>query len=281
MSGLVSTPRPPPAGDRLPEAMDAARHVAERLGLPTGPLSVLQGSSNLVVRAHDVVLKVGTDHERLRREVALAAVVAQRGGPVLRPLSEPVGAGDFLVTAWPYVRPDPRPATEERAARALRDLHRALAGAPGGMPRLADRFAEVRRLLDDEERTAALAREDRAVLRAALDSLADALGPEGTVLHTEPHDGNRLTVGGDVRYIDLEAACVGPLEWDAAYFSDEVAERVWPDHDRRRRLRLRVGVSACVSAFCWRHCTARPDDEEMRWHARHHLEVVRTTLPAG
>jgi hypothetical protein len=98
------------------------------------------------------------------------------------------------------------------------------------------------------------------------------------VLHAEPHDGNRMTTGGKVVYFDLEAACTGPLEWDLAHVSEDVAGAVWPDHDRSRCARLRVAVSACVSAFCWRHVTARPDDAELRWHARHHLRVVHGSL---
>jgi aminoglycoside phosphotransferase (APT) family kinase protein len=99
-----------------------------------------------------------------------------------------------------------------------------------------------------------------------------------TVLHGEPHNRNRLTRNGSTVYIDFEGACVGPIEWDLAYVPDRLAVAIWPAHDARRRSVLQLGVSTCVSVACWRHVSARPDDAEMRWHADHHLSLVRRRL---
>ncbi len=268
------------AGDLLEEAVAAAEDAAGRLGLPGGKSTVLHRSNNLVVRINDVLLKVGTDRVRIRREVEVSRDAARAGGCVLTPHADAVEVGRFAVSAWPYLRADATAAGEDAAARALRELHRALAGTRVSLPRLADRFDEVRRLLDDESGTGALDGEGRACLRAALHKVAAAAAesPAELVLHTEPHDANRLIVGGAVVYLDLEAVCVGPVEWDLAYFPEAVAEEVWPDHDRRLRRRLGVGVSVCVSTYCWRAVTSRPFDSEMRWHAEHHLGVVRDAL---
>lgn len=268
------------AGDLFEEAVAAAQDAARRLCLRAGDSTVLHRSNNVVVRINDVVLKVGTDHVRIRREVEVARDAARAGGPVLTPYADALEVGRFVVSAWPYLRADSTAAGDEAAARALRELHRALAHTGVSLPRLADRFDEVRRLLDDERVTGALDGDGRVCLRAALDrvSAAAAECPAESALHTEPHDGNRLTVGGVVVYVDLEAVCIGPVEWDLAYLPDAVAEGVWPDHDRRLRRRLHVGVSACVSTYCWRHVTSRPGDSEMRWHAEHHLGLVRDAL---
>ncbi len=269
-----------PAGDFFEEALAAAQDAARRLGLRTQNSTVLHRSNNVVVRINDVVLKVGADHVRIRREVQVARDAARAGGPVLTPYADALEAGRFVVSSWPYLRADSSATDDEAAGRALRELHRALANTRVPLPRLADRFDEVRGLLDDERLTGALDVEGRVCLRAALDrvSAAAAKSRAELALHTEPHEGNRLTVGGAVLYIDLEAVCIGPVEWDLAYLPDAVAEEVWPDHDRRLRRRLHVGVSVCVSTYCWRHVNSRPDDSEMRWHAEHHLGLVRDAV---
>ena len=241
------------AGDLFEEAVAAAQRAAGRLGLRAGNTTVLHRSNSVVVRMNDVVLKVGMDRVRIRREVEVARDAARVGGPVLTPHADALEVGRFVVSAWPYLRADSTAAGDEAAARALRDLHRALGQTTVLLPRLADRFHEVRRLLDDERVTGALDGEGRVC----------------------------LTVGGVVVYIDLGAACIGPVEWDLAYLPGAVAEEVRPDHDRRLRRRLHVGVSACVSTYCWRHVTFRPCDSEMRWHAEHHLARVRDALDEG
>lgn len=271
------------AGDLSEEAVAAAQRAAGYLGLRAENTTVLHRSNNVVVRVNEVVLKVGTDHVRMRREVEVARDAARAGGPVLTPHADALEVGRFVVSAWPYLRVDSTPAGDEAAARALRELHRALAQTRASSPRLADRLDEVRRLLDDERVTGALDGAGRVFLSSALDrvSAAAAESPGERALHAEPHDGNRLTIGGVVVYIDLEAVCIGPVEWDLACLPDAVAEEVWPDHDGRLRRTLRLGVSACVSTYCWRHVTSRPGDGEMRRHAEHHLARVRDTLNEG
>ena len=251
---------PTRAGDLFEEAVAAAEDAAGRLGLPGRKSTVLHRSNNVVVRIDDVVMKVGTDPVRIRREVEVSRDVSRAGGSVLTPHTDVVEVGRFAVSAWPYLRADSTPADDDAAARSLRELHPALARTRVSLPRLADRFDEVRRLLKDESVTGALGAEGRACLRATLYRVVAAAEESSAeqVLHSEPHDGNRLTVGGAVIYLDLEAVCVGPVEWDVAYFPEAVAEEVWPDHDRRlrrsldvRRERLRVQV-----LLARRHCPA-------------------------
>lgn len=67
------------------------------------------------------------------------------------------------------------------------------------------------------------------------------------VLHGEPHDRNFLHAAGRLVLIDFEASCRGPVEWDAAFFPDDVAADVWPGVDVGLVQRLRTVISATVS----------------------------------
>ena len=72
---------------------------------------------------------------------------------------------------------------------------------------------------------AALPTADRNVLLEALTTVLPATAGDA-VLHTEPHDRNRLKVPGGILYVDFESAAVGPVEWDLASFGAEVASLV-------------------------------------------------------
>ena len=267
---------PTPAGDRVMEATAAAARVAALMGAETTAPEVLHQSNNVVIRFADVVLKVSTDFALAERDVVVASHVSATGGPALAPLLAPTVDGDFSISAWPYL-PEGLEITARDAGEALRDLHQTLVGVPINLPPLSSRFDQVAAVLADSQATCALDPRDRAVLQSAVDTVAPTT-TGADVLHTEPHDRNRLRRDGQVVYIDLEAASVGPVEWDLAYLPDDVVQDLWPDHDALLRATLTIGVSACVSIACWRHVTARPHDADMRWHAEHHLDAVRTAL---
>jgi hypothetical protein len=238
-------------------------------------LMVLHCSNNVVARCGDLVVKVSTNLEMASRDVTTARHVAVRGGPALAPVGELVEDNGFAVSVWPYCKPETPPDdADHNAALALAALHLAMAEPPVALPTLIARFTAASELLTDTAATSALANRDRKTLQAAVQSVVpEAIG--SAVLHAEPHDRNRLVRDGSTIYIDFEAACVGPIEWDLAYLPDEVALSVWPDHDIRLRSVLELGVSTCVAVACWRHVSARPWDVEMRWHADHHLARVR------
>lgn len=267
---------PIPAADRFVEATSAAVRVAAALGTNTRHPHVLHKSNNVVIRFADIVLKVSTDFAMAERDVVVASYVSARGGPALVPLLPPTVDGAFSISAWPYL-PDGPEITDRIAGEALRHLHRALVDVPADLPPLRSRFDNVAAVLADARATAALDPRGRAVLRSAIETVAPAT--EGAaVLHTEPHDRNRLRRDGEAIYIDFEAASIGPVEWDLAYLSDDAVYDVWPNHNPELRATLGIGVSACVSVACWRHVSARPDDADMRWHAEHHLGAVRRAM---
>lgn len=246
-----------PAADQLDRALEAIRRVARDNGC-TDDLDLLHHSNNVVARCGDLVFKVSTHLGMAERDIVVAAHAAARGGPALAPICELVEVQGFAVSVWPYCEGASQSDEDDAdAAQALVALHASLVGAPIALPRLAERFEAIADLLGDNGATSALSDRDRVVLNRAVDLvLPEAVG--FAVLHAEPHDRNRLRREGSIVYIDFEAACVGPIEWDLAYLSDSAAIANWPDHDVRLRSVLQVGVSACVSVACWRrHRTAR------------------------
>lgn len=267
---------PRAAADRVDEAIEcAARAVSVFVGKAGTSWEVLHRSNNVVARFAGVVVKVSTDVAMAERDVTVASHVSDIGGPAVPPLRGLIVDGDFAISLWPYV-PD-HAGSEWEPGEALRAVHRALVGIGVDLPRLGCRFEETAAHLADPGVTRALDAVDRSELQAAVDAVEPATVGDAA-LHGEPHDRNRLRRDGRVVFIDFEAAAVGPIEWDLAFIGDDAVRDVWPDHDRALRDALKVGVSACVSAACWRHVSARPADAEMRWHAEHHLEVVRRAL---
>jgi Ser/Thr protein kinase RdoA (MazF antagonist) len=102
----------------------------------------------------------------------------------------------------------------------LPDLHRALAGFPGELPLLGPPAVDIPiglAALDRHPDVLSPAERDR--LRAAVDRLAPFLADPGdttTVLHGDLHPGNLLATGGELRWIDFEDVCRGPVGWDVA-----------------------------------------------------------------
>jgi thiamine kinase-like enzyme len=115
------------------------------------------------------------------------------------------------------------------------------------------------------------------MLRSAIETLLpwlETCSQDPAVLHGAPHRLNVPSVGGEARFIDFETICVGPIEWDLAHLEDEVAA-AYPAPADAESLRIaRLLVSAKTAAWCW---AADPANEEMRWHAEHHLRTVRRT----
>ena len=120
---------------------------------------------------------------------------------------------------------------------------------------------------------AALPADGRSILRGAIDRCRaeiDAFDYAERTLHGEPHDGNLIATDNGRRWIDLEAVCLGPLEWDLA-FLDEDAVSSFPNVDHELLALLRVLNSALVATWCW----SRAEYPEMRRHAEFHLERVK------
>lgn len=70
-------------------------------------------------------------------------------------------------------------------------------------------------------------------------------------LHGEPHfDGNVLRTAEGPVFIDFEAACTGPKEWDLAALPREVATFYPPINTALLEV-LELTRSLCVATWCW------------------------------
>jgi hypothetical protein len=176
------------------------------------------------------------------------------------------------VTLWERLERLEVTPSEGDVATSLQQLHAALTTYRGAIPSLREGIERARTTLFDDATMVLLEHGDRDRLRRAFDTLAGrvaALSFTERVLHGEPHSNNRILTPSGIRWIDREAVCHGPVEWDLA-FIDEGAARRFPDIDRGRLSLLRTLNSARVATWCW----ARADHPDMRWHAEHHLAVV-------
>lgn len=273
---------------RAPQPVAAAEAVqaAVRAGVAAGyavksPL-LLAETNNVVVwlRPSCVVAKVGRwqhSHERLRREHAVGSEL--RG---IAPIAPPIAGVDptidvetgYLVTFWEGAESEPeRELSTMAIVPALRQLHAGLARCRTLLPDFRHSLALARTVLADDARMKALANGNRQMLRSAFDHLLaelDSTQFSQQGLHGEPHTGNLLRTRSGLRWIDLESACLGPLEWDLAFLSeDAVAE--FPEANPELVSFLRVLNSARVATWCW----ARVETGDLQWHAEHHLGVVR------
>ena len=244
---------------------------------------LLQETNNTVVwlRPHEIIAKVGTwahSEEALRREHGVATILAAAGAPIALPVrdAEPVRDehSGFLVTLWQRLEHDAaREPSPVDVAGALRRLHEGLSRYPGELPSFRDGVRRARATLDDDRTMVALAWDDRSTLRRAYDRVSAELDTRQVferALHGEPHMDNVLVTTSGVRWIDLEAVCVGPLEWDVAFLSEDVV-RLFPEVDADLLGLLRTLNSARVATWCW----ARADVGDMRKHGEYHLGQVR------
>jgi hypothetical protein len=260
----------------------AAERVASRLGYRANDPLVIQETNNTVVwlRPHAVIAKVGTRQHSaasLSREHAVAASLPP-DAPIARPISGIEPALDeesgFVVTLWERLENDLRAVLDPRdIAGSLRELHAALRRYRGELPSFLVGVDFAREVLANDEAMEALDEGDRSFLRAAFDQLRDAARRYEYIdlpLHGEPHDRNLLLTPAGPRWIDLEAVCSGPLEWDLAFLPEPAVE-AFPEVDVHLLQLLRALNSARVATWCW----SRPQFPELRWHAEFHLDRVR------
>jgi hypothetical protein len=267
----------------------AAVEVGRLYGLASPEPVVIQETNHTVVwlRPHPVMAKVGTrphiggalvfEHEVVSALHALGAPVAEPW-PDVPPVRH--GGTGFMVTLWTRLDGRPTiPVDDADLGRSLRHLHQALAGTAVPLPDFRVALRRARRALDDETDMAALARRDLILLREVFDALLPQLESPALLahrLHGEPHEGNRLLTPAGIRWIDLEDACRGPLEWDLCFLS-EGAAAVYPDLDPDLVRLLSLLNSARVATWC--SVERSMQFAAMRHHGQHHLAMVRDRWP--
>lgn len=268
-------------------AVDAAVGIGRALGYPANAPRLLAETNNVVVWLfpHDVIAKVGRwphSIEALAREHAVASDLAQTDAPIVRPVAAAPTVDEAtgcVVTLWQRREVDPnRDVAPLEAGVSLCDLHEYLRRYDGDLPDFRGHVALARSALEDDAAMAALPDPDRDVLRNAIDAWCvriDAASFVSRPLHGEPHLGNVLATSAGPRWIDLEDACTGPLEWDLAFLPED-AVAAFGDVDAELLAILRDLVSAVVATWCW----VRADVDGMLPHARYHLGRVKAARDA-
>ncbi len=220
-------------------ALNAAKNVAERHGIPVRDVEVISDGSNLLVhlKPASVLARVATTIGLVRRpagawlarDLAVARYLHGQGAPVVPP-SEELPAGPYFedgyaLTFWKYVDADraAAPSAEEAAPR-LRELHQVLRGytaatPDGELPYMGVVLDEIPRWLKFLESRHALSGGDLIALREAQWRLGETLQQrrgETQALHGDAHRSNLLRTPDGFLWTDFEDACMGPPAWDVA-----------------------------------------------------------------
>ena len=260
--------------------------IASALNLTVNDAIVLHDSNRLALRLlpSDVLARVAMAHQAgAAFEVELAQQLAKTESPVaaLEPRVEPrVYVRDgFVVTLWTYYEsvapPEVSPADY---AYALERLHAGMRTLDITAPHFTDRVAEAQQLVASHNLTLALADADRELLSNTLESGRRSIGDRGAaeqLLHGEPHPGNVLSTKDGLLFIDLEACCRGPVEFDLAHVPEEVGVR-YPDADQELLRECRLLVLAMVAAWRWDSSDQLPNGQRA---ARELLSALREGPP--
>ncbi|MFF5219388.1 phosphotransferase family protein [Micromonospora sp. NPDC000442] len=202
------------------EAVRVTVSAAAVAGVPADDAQVVRVGENGVVvlpgaEALARVVPGGEAGRDVGQEIAVPFWLASQDVPVVRPVrSEPILVGPYVVSFWEYLA-GAGAADLVTLARCLHQLHRVQ--QPGG---LLPRLSPFSRFNEQMMTGAALNAADRAFLCDFRDRLAARwkqapfeLGE--AVLHGDAHMENLLvTSDGRHAFVDLEAVCVGPPEWD-------------------------------------------------------------------
>jgi hypothetical protein len=278
----------PPHVMKVSDAIAVAADVARDLGLTVEQPVPLRSTNNAVawLRPANVVAKVSAGgNSRLHIELAVARELCALGAPVVSIAPDVPQIvhcrGELEMTFWRYhaqtSAAEPPP---EEVARALRQLHAALARLPAMMrarlPSYREELSDARSLLGDYRALPALTLDDRNMLLNTLDRLLarmDRLAPADrfVAIHGAPHPYNVLLVGGEPVFIDFETVCLGPVEWDLAHL-DKPGEPLFRDLTQPQLLWLCRSMASVKTATL---CAADIDRGDMREHAEWHLEYIR------
>lgn len=249
---------------RVDRAVEAALAIAADHGVVDVRSRVLQHSNNVVVHLAPapVVAKVRTSPRgaaSIAGELAVGEFLAERDAPSVAPArilpSGPHSAGGLAVGYWEHCPHDAEAKLDgDAVGRSLAALHDALDGYPDELPSFIAKIEDASAVLA-EESLPALGAGDRAFLAGLHEHLSARLADRpwsARPLHGDVHLGNLLATAEGPRWVDLEAACLGPREWDLAGLPDEaldVLERV----DSSLLALLRDLRSVCVAAWCSRN----------------------------
>jgi aminoglycoside phosphotransferase (APT) family kinase protein len=269
----------------VPRAVTAGVCVAAAAGLTVDDAIVLHDSNKLTVRLLpcDVLARVAPIANQVAQfEIELAQRLAESASPVaaVEPRVEPrvYERDGFVVTLWTYYEPaTSREVSPAAYAHALERLHAGMRTLDVPAPHFTDRVEQAQHLVASRDQTPALADADRELLGNTLGSLRRAISLRGgaeQLLHGEPHPGNLLTTKNGLLFIDLEACCRGPVEFDLAHAPDEVSEH-YPGVNQDLLRECRILVLAMITTWRWDRGDQLPNGRQLgtQW-----LSQIRAAL---
>jgi hypothetical protein len=278
------------ASERQARAINAAQAIAQEHGAQAGRPVILKDTNHTIVHLapNPIVAKVSVDkrfrHDSssLEREVVVARILADAGAPVVRPANTPPPGPHYMdgmeLTFWDFCSHDPEAEiSAAEAGRALRVVHDSLNDMRTKLPALPAftlQIEEAAGLLRIRENVPLLPEEDRLFLcrlyetvRADFGNLSLNYQP----LHGECHIGQAISSPSGVRWLDFEAACVGPKEWDLAAL-DEEGVRAYGTADPSLLGLSRTARLFCIVTWCWTQPDRAP---EVREAAEYHLAHLK------
>lgn len=275
----------------LKSELAAATMAAARAGLGFATPELLYLGNHTTVRLSPwpIVARIasGTSFDfsngSLTLELAIGAHLASREAPSVRPATQ-VPAGpyfemDCAVTLWEFVdgRTVATKDDEAMAVESLQQVHSALADVDVDLPSFVTKVESCETILTNPRQAPKLAANDRLFLIELYQNLRDELGGIGgewRPLHGDTHLGNVLVTGSGATWIDLEAACLGPIEWDVVNLPVATWSRFSGLDEALMRLFADVR-SLCVAVWCWAEFDRSAKTQEA---AIHHLAQLRARL---
>lgn len=257
---------------------DAALSFAKEAGLVAEEASLIADSSRSVflLEPCSVVAKVTTLNrsKQMQTELSVCSHVQRSKGPVVPPLLRgspgPYTSNDWIATLWENC-PSERSveALESDALMAYLELRPHLDSFEGALPSFSEPILRCAQGLADLSHDQ-LSRAEIASLERVLGSFErlDLAALETCALHGDPHAGNLTYSCFETMWLDLESACVGPLEWDLTSLPG-------PGHFEPPNQELKEFLdyvrSACVVVWCVSKGSLSPAEEEA---VRFHLDRV-------
>jgi len=281
------------ANERRTRAINAAQVIAQEHGAKAGRPVILKDTNHTIVHLapEPIVAKVSVekrfrhDSSSLEREVVVTRLLAEAGAPVVRP-AQTLPAGPHCMdsvelTFWefcPHNINDEISASEAgRALRAVHDSLNAIRTKLPALPVFTLQIDEAAGLLRNSENVPLLPEEDRLFLcrlyesvRADIESASFNHQP----LHGECHIGQAISTPSGVRWLDFEAACMGPQEWDLAAL-DEEGLSAYGTADPSLLALSKTARLFCIVTWCWTQPDRAPEVREAAEYHLAHLKQVR------
>jgi len=254
---------------RLPlkNELSAAAEAAVEAGLGVVQPEVLHLGNHTSARLSPwpIVARIASgtsfdfSHGSLARELQVACHLAAWDAPTVRPTTDlapgPYVDEDCAITLWQFVegRTVATRDDEFMAAASLRLVHSALAKLDADLPSFITKVESCESILSDPSEAPSLAESDRLFLKERYTSSRDQLSAVKGAwqpLHGDTHLGNVLIGDSGAIWMDLEAACIGPREWDVV----NLPAATWSEFGALDAALLRLFAKVrllCVAVWCW------------------------------